>query len=236
VEHLFEMTEARRLDKERLQQEIVEAEQAAEEKKRKMERHKLQVVKALANESTLHVDSTLHRMADRARVSEAHKVEEPKSHSEEQAKKDRAARLKLFLDGAEIFHHGDQPVPDVDKIRGIGGKVRHEVQAIPHVALTEMQSEMLESSLIRSADEHQRKLHAAEVHKQQEVARLFRLKLAQKDDMAAEELRKERAEERRIERERQTNPKTAAEGEHFDFVQDVRQVLVLFTLFWCLVA
>ena len=42
MEHLFEMTEARRLDKERLQQEIVEAEQAAEEKKRKMERHKLQ--------------------------------------------------------------------------------------------------------------------------------------------------------------------------------------------------
>ena len=224
VEHLFKTVEKRNLDKALLQQEILQKQRAAAEKAETIRLHKLAIVKTLSNTHGVHLESKLHQMAGRARMPEVQNVKAPHTHSDEQAKKDRAARLKMYLDGAELLHQGDQAVPDKDKIRKIGQTGRHELHAIAHVALTGMQSQMLESSLIRSAEKQQRRLQAAEEREQQEIASLFRLKLSQKDVMAAEELRKERAEERRIERERQTNPKTVAEDEHIDFVQDVRQV------------
>ena len=224
VEHLFKTVEKRNLEKALLQQEILQKQSAAMEKAEAIRLHKLAIVKTLSNTHGVHIESKLHQMAGRARMSEVQDIKEPLSHSDEQAKKDRAARLKMYLDGVELLHQGDQAVPDKDKIRKVGQTGRHEVHAIAHVALTGMQSKMLESSLIRSAENQQRRLQAAEEREQQEMASLFRLKLSQKDDMAAEELRKERAEERRTERERQTNPKTVAEDEHIDFVQDVRQV------------
>lgn len=224
VEHLFKTVEKRNLDKALLQQEILQKQRAAAEKAETIRLHKLAIVKTLSNTHGVHLESKLHQMAGRARMPEVQNITEPLSHSDEQAKKERAARLKMYLDGVELLHQGDQAVPDKDKIHKIGLTGRHEVHAIAHVALTGMQSRMLESSLIRSAENQQRRLQAAEEREQQEMASLFRLKISQKDDMAAEALRKERAEERRIERERQTNPKTVAEDEHIDFVKDVRQV------------
>jgi hypothetical protein len=226
VVNLLERDKQYKIEKEHLHQQL-------EERRRKHEGKKLQNIAHLSNR--VHQDAKLRKMAAHARIEALHAQENAHKKEEEAEALHRHLILERQLMQAQNTKPGEREkrakasakTDDQHEVRPPAETGRHEREAIPQVVLTDVQDDMLLSSVIRHAEDRERRTLAAEDREKQERARLFTLKEAQKDDMLADELRRERALERQLERERQTDLKTVPQGQHFDFVADVRQVLCI---------
>jgi hypothetical protein len=127
----------------------------------------------------------------------------------------------------ENYTPNEPPARKQVALHGPSAKVadggRHERDMIPRVELTTLQSRMLDKSTSRQEDERQALRIEAAVRDREDAARLLRLTEAQTSAMAHDQLQKERAAERQLERERQTSLKTVAQTKNDDVAKEFHE-------------
>ncbi len=232
VATLLELQKGRKLDQERLEQEIA-AEKEEEYQKQEIAK---KVVLALSRDQVSHqVTAKLRSSAARAKtILEDSQINNGDACAGKSAtNKDN----KTNVGGGDIQQAA---VHEIGHSSGGGAKLRetgngaksstvtlsggNEQNAIPKVELTNLQYEMYDKCLFRQFEEKERSRLEAVEREKEEIERLWKLKEARKDDMLADELRHERALERQVERERQVDLKTVPESKLPCSLADVRQV------------
>ena len=218
VESLFEKEKMRKYAEERMQLE-------KREQQKKSDDMKYGVISALSSPAHKYVDDLL-----RFRTKHVHlqgKIAQNPPIQEGIMPVCDEEKTQADLAAANQQHDNDHEVTRRAYI--VTGKYKQDT--IPRIALTELQAEMLESSRMRLATRGFRLKEAAEKRQQEDTARLLKLKEAEKDDMMADALRKERALERQAERERQTLLKTVSSNYHAtDSLNATIREVLLFSL------
>jgi len=208
VVNLFAREAQRKLHEQSLTEELLAQE-------RQVEEQKCAIVQSLKPKNNVHEEQKLKQFSAATRGNAEHARQQHVAHVHrqeaaclQQHKEVACLQVSALKAPRRAVTTGSGDAAKWDQIAKTG---RHQRDDITQVHLTEVQSGMLESSVMRHAEERKRRRQALEERDKQETAHLYALKEAHKDDVLADEVCKQRALQRHILREKQIDLKTVAD-------------------------